>query len=97
MVLNLEKVFKRELLVRIEVKQKQEIYEAEQVSEGSIIEGGQVSEGSTIEGGQVKKSIEEFGKLVKKRLFKIRYSRLMFDRSGKSFVYRSKIISEREF
>lgn len=86
MVLNLEKVLKLELLVRIEVKQKQEIYEAEQVSEGSIIEGG-----------QVKKLIEEFGKLVKKRLFKIRYSRLMFDRSGKSFVYRSKIISEREF
>uniref|UniRef100_A0A8W8KNZ6 Uncharacterized protein n=1 Tax=Magallana gigas TaxID=29159 RepID=A0A8W8KNZ6_MAGGI len=96
MVLNLEKVSKRESLARTEVKQKQETYEAEQVSEGSTTEGGQVSEGSTTEGGQVKKSTEESGKPAKKRSFKIRHSRSMSDRPGKSSVHRSKTISERE-
>lgn len=96
MVLNPEKVSKRESLARTEVKQKQETYEAEQVSEGSTTEGGQVSEGSTTEGGQVKKSTEESGKPAKKRSFKIRHSRSMSDRPGKSSVHRSKTISERE-
>eukprot|EP00105_Crassostrea_gigas_P036050 XP_019920198.1 PREDICTED: uncharacterized protein LOC105321680 isoform X13 [Crassostrea gigas] len=85
MVLNPEKVSKPESLARTEVKQKQETYEAEQVSEGS-----------TTEGGQVKKSTEESGKPAKKRSFKIRHSRSMSDRPGKSSVHISKTISERE-
>lgn len=85
MVLNLEQVTKPESLARTEVKQKQETYEAEQVSEGR-----------TTEGGQVKKSAEESGKPVKKRSFKIRHSRSMSDRPGKSSIHRSKTISERE-
>lgn len=85
MVLNPEQVSKPETLARTEVKQEQETYEAEQVSVGK-----------TTEGGQVKKSAEESGKPVKKRSLKIRHSRSMSDKPGKSSIHRSKTVSERE-
>ncbi|XP_078327129.1 uncharacterized protein LOC111123958 isoform X12 [Crassostrea virginica] len=83
MVLSPEPVAKPDALEKAEVKQKPDTLEAEQVTEERAA-------------GEGKKSTEETGKHVKRKSFKIRHSKSMSDKPGKSSVHRSKTISERE-
>jgi hypothetical protein len=85
MVLSPEPVSKQDWLAKADVTQKTETYQTEQVVQDK-----------NIEIAQSKKRIEEGAKPVKKRSLKIRHSKSMSDKSGKTSVHRSKTISERE-